>query len=92
MNLNATSNRAYLSLSNLKLKKTQVPQIGHLLTREGLHVDPKKVVKRLRKCRRQMMQKLSTAVRVGKLFGQVHAKYVAPKTTYRQGNCVVLAA
>ena len=35
-----------LSSSNadkLKLKMTQVPYIGHLLTREGLRVDPKKV-------------------------------------------------
>ena len=27
----------------MKLKMTEVPYIGHLLTREGLHVDPKKV-------------------------------------------------
>ena len=35
-----------LSSSNadkLKLKMTQVPYIGHLLNREGLRVDPKKV-------------------------------------------------
>ena len=58
MNLKALLERARLPLSNLKLKKMQVRHIVHLLTREGLHVDPKKVVKILRKCRRQMMQKL----------------------------------
>ena len=32
-----------LNADKLKLKMTQVPYIGHLLTREGLRVDPKKV-------------------------------------------------
>ena len=32
-----------LNVDKLKLKMTQVPYIGHLLTREGLRVDPKKV-------------------------------------------------
>ena len=31
-----------LNADKLKLKMTQVPYIGHLLTREGLRVDPKK--------------------------------------------------
>ena len=31
-----------LNADKLKLKMTQVPYIGHLLTREGLCVDPKK--------------------------------------------------
>ena len=46
-----------LNADKLKLKMTQVPYIGHLLTREGLRVDPKKL-KLLRKCRRRRMQKL----------------------------------
>ena len=32
-----------LNAEKIKLKMTEVPYIGHLLTREGLHVDPKKV-------------------------------------------------
>ena len=46
-----------LNADKLKLKMTQVPYIGHLLTREGLRVDPKRL-KLLRKCRRRRMQKL----------------------------------
>ena len=32
-----------LNAEKMKLKMTEVPYTGHLLTREGLHVDPKKV-------------------------------------------------
>ena len=32
-----------LNADNMKVKMTEVPYIGHLLTREGLRVDPKKV-------------------------------------------------
>ena len=32
-----------LNAEEMKLKMTEIPYIGHLLTREGLHVDPKKV-------------------------------------------------
>ena len=32
-----------LNAEKMKLKMTEVPYIGHLLTREGLHVDPKKI-------------------------------------------------
>ena len=32
-----------LNAEKMKLKMTEVPYIGHLLTREGLRVDPKKV-------------------------------------------------
>ena len=32
-----------LNAEKMKLKMTEVPNIGHLLTREGLRVDPKKV-------------------------------------------------
>ena len=47
-NLKAFLERAHecnlrLNADKLKLKMTQVPYIGHLLTREGLRVDPKKV-------------------------------------------------
>ena len=46
-NLNSFLERARernlrLNADKLKLKMTQVPYIGHLLTREGLRVDPKK--------------------------------------------------
>ena len=61
-NLNAFLERAHehnlcLNADKLKLKMTQVPYIGHLLTREGLRVDPKKV-ESIEEMRRRMMQKL----------------------------------
>ena len=61
-----------LNADKLKLKMTQVPYIGHLLTREGLRVDQKKV---------EAIEKMPApkdAKAVPRLLGSVHylAKFV----------------
>ena len=46
-----------LNTEKMNLKMTEVPYIGHLLTREGLHVDPK-TVEAIEKCLSQRTPKL----------------------------------
>ena len=75
-----------LNADKLKLKMTQVPYIEHLLTREGLRIDPKKA----EAIGAEGCKSCAAAVGVGELFGEVRAASVkhhaAPQTTPRQAG------
>ena len=77
-----------LNAEKMKLKMTEVPYIGHLLTREGLHVDPKKVEAIENMPEPEDAKAVQTAW-LGELSGKVRSISVrytrAPQTTHGQG-------
>ena len=65
---------------------TQVPYMGHLRTREGLRVDPKKVEAIEKMPPPKDAKAVQRLLAVGELFGEVHAAYVKHHAAPQQGH------